>query len=117
MIMSNGYTIEEAVYTMLIMNADSAFTVEELKFEIFKRGPHGLTSINPPNFITSDYQVLFKDANSAFASRTINFANGSLYGSKVTNYYTVENESHFIDTEKNYKIAQGLYENDNDEVK
>lgn len=104
-------TLEEAVYTMLLMNADSAFTVEELKFEVFKRGPHGLVSINPPNFIASDYQVLFKDASSAFASRTINFSKGSLYGSKVTNYYTVDDESHFIDSEKNYKIAQGLYEN------
>lgn len=103
-------TLEESVYTLLLMNADSAFTVKEIKNEVFKRGPHGLISLNPPSFITSDFEVLFKDTMSAFASRTINFSKGSLLGSKVTNYYTVDNESLFVDDERKYKIAKSFLE-------
>jgi glycosyltransferase involved in cell wall biosynthesis len=101
-------TLEEAVYTTLLLDSDSAFTVEEIKNEIYRRGSHGLVSINPPKFITSDYEVLFKDANSAFASKTSNFKNGTLYGSKIANYYTIEEESIFIDSEKKYKIAKSF---------
>jgi len=101
-------TLEEAVYTNLIVDSDSAFTVEEIKSEVYRRGSHGLVSINPPQFITSDYEVLFKDANSAFSSKTSNFKKGTLYGSKVANYFTIEEESIFIDSEKNYKIAKSF---------
>ena len=101
-------TLEEAVYTTLLLDSDSAFTVEEIKSEVYRRGSHGLVSINPPQFITSDYEVLFRDANSAFASKTSNFKNGTLYGSKVANYYTIEEENIFIDSEKNYKIAKSF---------
>ncbi len=101
-------TLEEAVYTTILLNSDSAFTVEEIKNEIYRRGSHGLVSINPQKFITSDYEVLFKDANSAFATRTSNFLNGCLYGTKIANYYTVDEENIFVDSEKNYKIAKSF---------
>lgn len=101
-------TLEEAVSTMILLDADSAFTVEEIRREIYKRGHQGLYPINPPKFISSDYEVLFKDANSAFASKTSNFKKGSLFGSKVANYYALDNEGIFIDSEKNYKIAKSF---------
>jgi glycosyltransferase involved in cell wall biosynthesis len=101
-------TLEEAVYTTLLLDSDSAFTVEEIKGEVYRRGAYGLVPINSPHFITSDFEVLFRDANSAFASKTSNFLNGSLYGSKIANYYTIEEENIFIDSEKNYKIAQSF---------
>lgn len=101
-------TLEEAVYTMLLLSADSAFAVEEINHEIFRRGQHGLVTINPKKFITSDYEVLYRDANTAFATKTINFKKGSLLGSRVTNYYSIENESLFVDSEKKLKIAKVL---------
>jgi glycosyltransferase involved in cell wall biosynthesis len=100
--------LEEAVYTTILTGADSAFTVEEITTEVYRRGSHGLVSINPPKFITSDYEVLFKDANSAFATRTANFLSGGLFGSKIANYYSIDEENMFICTEKQYKIAKSF---------
>jgi glycosyltransferase involved in cell wall biosynthesis len=98
-------TLEESVYTTLLTGADSAFTVEEITSEVYRRGSHGLVSINPPKFITSDYEILFTDAHGAFASRTANFLSGGLFGSKIVNFYSKDEENIFICTEKDLKIA------------
>src|SRR4030043_254480 len=39
-------SLEEAAYTLILNDADSAFSVEEITQDLYKRTPHGLMQIS-----------------------------------------------------------------------
>ena len=104
-------TIEESVTTLIMNNADSAMGMSEVNDAVFKRSIHGLVPINPQSDFRSDFDVIYREANVALATKTNNFKNGSLTGPTVVHFLVQHNECFFIDNEQKLRIAEILLEN------
>jgi CMP-N-acetylneuraminic acid synthetase len=101
-------SLEEALYTLLLNNADSAFAVEEMQEVLYKRAPHGLLPITPQGGIKSDFDVVYAGAPTATASKNVNFKTGSLTGARISHFVIPKEEAFFIRTKRDYEIAKLL---------
>jgi CMP-N-acetylneuraminic acid synthetase len=101
-------SLEEAVYTLVFNEADSSMGVEEIKEPVFCRTPFGLKAVNSVNGFRTDFDVAYREANIALATKNKNFRNGSLVGPCPINFVVAHEESFFIDSEKKLKIAHIL---------
>lgn len=99
-------TLEEAIYTLVMNEADSAFGVEEIKQPIFKKDAFGLTEINPRKGHFTENETLYRESRTSLATRNQNLKVGSLNGPLVVNFVVSKDESFFIDSEQSLKIAQ-----------
>ncbi len=103
-------TMEEAVATLVGNNADSAFGAEEITSPLFKRSPHGLVPINPPRGFISDFDIVYREVNTAWAIRNVNIRNGSMMGASVLHFLVSGRENFFIRSPHTLKVAQALVE-------
>lgn len=101
-------SLEEAIFTLLFNDADSSMGVEEIKEPVFSRASHGLKPLNSVSGIRSDFDFVYREANIAVATRNANLRSGSLIGARPANFIVAHEESFFIDSEKNLKIAHIL---------
>ena len=102
----NKETIEEAVYTLILNSVDSTVGVEAITRPVYKRTAFGLEDLNPARQFKTDFDQVFLEANTVFATRNLNLKFGSLTGSKRANFLVSSDECYFIDTHKKLKIAQ-----------
>ncbi|MFC2170836.1 glycosyltransferase family 2 protein [Calditrichota bacterium] len=106
--------IEEAVYTTLLNNADSAIAVREVKDPIYKRTANGIKAINPENNLNSDFDMLFIETRTILAAMNRNFPRGMLLGNSVVNFVVPDEESFFIKSKRDLQIARAIAELDVD---
>lgn len=99
-------TLEEAVFTLAMHQSDSAFGVEELDREFYRRAPHGLQPINPPGELSSDFDTIYRRSNTSLATRSMNFRTGSLTGPSVVSYVVSSDECFFVDSQRKLQIAR-----------
>ena len=100
--------LEEAIYTLVLNDATSSFAVEEIDLPLYRRSPYGLTHINAYSNLKSDFDVVYVEARTVLATRSINIKSGSLTGSKIVNFVLPKNEVFFIQTKRDYEIAKML---------
>jgi len=105
-------SLEEAVYTLLLNNADTAFAVEEIEDELYKRTFHGLTPINPQGHkVKSDFDTIYARAFTSTATRNINLKTGSLTGARISYFVISKEEAFFIRAKRDYEVAKILMRN------
>ena len=84
--------------------------VEELKDSLFRRSAHGLQPINPFSSILSDFNRIYREANTSLALLNKNIKTGSLLGSQIVHFAVNDNEYFFINSQQKLKIAEILLE-------
>lgn len=99
-------TLEEALFTLIMNDVDSAIGVEELHRPVFRRTSHGMELLNPPREMSIDFDKVYQEANTAFAARSRNFRTGSLTGLKVVNFTVSQEECFFINSDLTFDIAR-----------
>ncbi|MCB0319027.1 MAG: glycosyltransferase family 2 protein [Bdellovibrionales bacterium] len=99
------HTIEEALFTLVINEADSCFGVEEVSRSIYRKAPYGLEQLNAPTGVSTDYQKIFIESRTVLAARNKNFSTGSLTGPAIVHFVVSEDETYFIDCEESLEIA------------
>lgn len=101
-------TLEEAVTTLLINDVSSSMGVAEVRDRLFKRSPHGLQPLNPSRGIVTDFDAVYREANTSLALRNRNIKSGSMMGPQVVHFVVSEEEHFFINSEQTLKIAEIL---------
>ena len=105
-------TLEEAIATLLLSDADSAFPVEQLKSPVYRRGPYGLECLNPERPISTDFDTIYIERPTCLGTRSRNFSSGSLTGVRVANFEVQRKECFFVDSNHSLRIAQ-VMDNEN----
>jgi CMP-N-acetylneuraminic acid synthetase len=100
-------TVEEAITTLLLSDADSSYGVEEIRSQVFVRNAHGLQSLNGRSLGPSN-TVVYREARSCIATRNRNFGKGTLTGASVASFITSPTECFFIDSERDLAIARKI---------
>ena len=103
-------TLEEAASTLAANEADSASAVEEIRTQVFRRTPYGLEVLNRRGELSSDFDLLYRDARTCIATRNRNFATGSLTGRSAVGFIISAAECFFIDSEHNLRLARLMTE-------
>ncbi len=98
-------TLEEAVCTLAINDADSASAVEEIRSRVFRRSAHGLEPLNARGELSSDFDLLYRDSRTCIATRNRNLATGSLTGRSIASFIVSAAECFFIDSEHAMRLA------------
>ena len=75
-------TLEEAIHTLIMFEADSVFSAIPLDKPLYRRGANGLTCINPNTFSTSDFNTIYQESRNVFALRASNLKKGNMTGNK-----------------------------------
>lgn len=101
--------MEEAIYTLVMNQADCSFAVNEVDYQLFRRGEHGLLPIIPDKGFNSDFDTIYAEARIALATRNQNLKTGSLMGSKIVNFVVSRDEAFFIHTQRDMEIARIMY--------
>ena len=101
-------TMEEALFTLLINEADSAFGLQEFDYPLYRRHPNGLEAINPRGALNVDLETVYLDSQTSMATRNRNFRGGSLTGSLISNFIVHEDECFVINSPKALRIAQNF---------
>jgi len=99
-------TMEEAASSLLMSEADSANGVEELGGQVFRRTPHGLEILNRRGAFRSDFDIIYRDAQTCIATRMSNLPSGSLTGKSVVSFIVSAAECFFIDSQHKLEIAR-----------
>lgn len=100
-------TLEEAVYTLLINNADSSMAVQEVRTNLYKRSPTGLVSLNNQEKLRTDFDVIYNDARATFATRNNNKKKNAmthLMGDKFACFEISTGENFFINSKHDLQI-------------
>jgi CMP-N-acetylneuraminic acid synthetase len=103
-------TLEEAIGTLILNDVTSSMGVEELKGSLFKRYAHGLQPINPFSNLSTDFNCIYREANTSLALLNKNIRTGSLLGPQIVHFAVNKNEYFFINSQQKLKIAEILLE-------
>jgi hypothetical protein len=99
-------TLDEAISTLAMSDADSANGVEELNGQVFRRTRHGIEMLNRLGELRSDFDVIYRDAQTCVAVRNRNLSTGSLMGRSTVSFIVSAAECFFIDSEHKLEIAR-----------
>lgn len=99
-------TLEEAITTLLLSDADSSYGVEEIHSQVFTRNSYGLQALNNRSLVGSSNTVVYREARSCIASRNRNFAKGTLTGASVASFITSPAECFFIGSQRDLDFAR-----------
>jgi len=101
-------TLEEAISTLVLNGSTSSMGVEEVQDRMFKRSSHGLQPMNKISNFASDFDAIYREANTCFAIKNSNLKSGSLMGSQIVHFIVSSDEYFFIHSQQNLKIADIL---------
>jgi glycosyltransferase involved in cell wall biosynthesis len=101
-------SLEEAVYTLVMNNSDSAFAVQEMKEELFKRTAHGLSKISKQGVLKLDFDVIYASSNCSMATKNSNLKTGSLTGARISHFIIPDEEAFYIRDKRNFRVAEIL---------
>jgi glycosyltransferase involved in cell wall biosynthesis len=100
--------LEEAVYTLVMHDADASFCVEELDADLYRRTPHGLYPVSVAGKVRTDFDVVYADARTALAVRNRNIRHGNLMGTRIVNFVVPRPEVFFLHSRRDFEIARVL---------
>ena len=101
-------TIEEAIYTLIINEADSSILVGEVDAPLFERTPHGLMQINYKGFLVSDFDTIYVDTRTCLVTKNRNLKKGSLTGSNIVSIVTPKDETFYLKRQRDLDFADFL---------
>jgi len=101
-------TLEEALATLVLNEADSTMAVFEVSGSLFRRSVQGLEPINRRGLLSSEYDVIYCEANIAITLRARNLRSGQFLGTRITHFEIAHDEVLFIDGEQKLEIARIL---------
>lgn len=104
----NTGTLEEAFATLILNDVTSSMGVVEVQDRLFRRAAHGLQPLNRAGSFSSDFDTVYREANTCFALKNKNLLSGSLMGPQVVHFLVSREETFFINSERNMKIAEIL---------
>ncbi len=99
-------TLEEAVTTLAMNDADSTNGVEEITSQVLRRTPYGVEVVNRRGELRSDFDVIYRDVQTCVATRNRNLPSGSLMGRSTVSFIVSAAECFFIDSEHKLRIAR-----------
>jgi glycosyltransferase involved in cell wall biosynthesis len=99
-------TLEEAVSTLAMSDADSSNGVEEINGQVFRRTRHGIELLNRLGELRSDFDMIYRDVQTCVAVRNRNLRTGSLMGRSTVSFVVSAAECFFIDSDHKLKIAR-----------
>ena len=104
----NVDTLEEAVSTLVMSDADSSNGVEEIGSQVFRRTAPGIEVLNRRGELRFRFlDTIYRDARqTCAAARNRNFPSGSLMGRLTVSYVVSAAECFFIDSEHKMRIAR-----------
>ena len=105
-------TVEEALTTLAMNDADSSMGVEVINEPLYKRDSHGLLRISQHSGFSSDFDQVYRETNCVLATRSRNLTKGSLLGSEKALFVIPSSENFFIDSKQKLEIAQILASQD-----
>ena len=105
-------TIEEAISTLAMNDADSSLGVELINEPVYRRDSHGLVRISQNFGFSSDFNQLYQETNCVLATRSRNLTKGSLLGSEKALFIVPTSENFFIDSRQKLEIAEILASQD-----
>ena len=98
-------TIEEALTTLVTNDADSSFSIERIRHEIFELRKNGLEILsNGKNGLLNSRKV-YRDANTCMAIKTSNLKKGIVMGINTVGFPVSTAESFFIRSEVDLDFA------------
>jgi glycosyltransferase involved in cell wall biosynthesis len=103
-------TLEEAIGTLILNNVSSSMGMEEIEGRLFRRSHHGMQPINHFPTLTTDFETIYREANTALALLNKNLNNGSMLGPQTIHFEVSNKEYFFINSEQNLKITEILLE-------
>jgi glycosyltransferase involved in cell wall biosynthesis len=101
-------TMEEAIYTLVLNDADSTILVKEIDSLLFERTPHGLLQINYKGFLVTDFDVLYSDTRTCITTKNSSLKKGSLTGANIIGLLPPEHEIFYINNQRDLDIARAL---------
>jgi glycosyltransferase involved in cell wall biosynthesis len=99
-------TLEEAISTLAMSEADSSNGVEEIGGQVFRRTRHGIELLNRLGELRSDFDKIYRDVQTCVAIRNSNLQTGSLMGRSTTSFVVSAAECFFIDSEHKLRLAR-----------
>lgn len=101
-------TIDEAVCTLILSEADSVFAIEEIRSEVYQRKAFGLNLVNGPRGVHRGIERLYRNASTCVAHRAKNLFSGSIEGASRIGFPVSAAESFFISSSRDLQIAESL---------
>lgn len=101
-------TLEEAIATLILEDADTSFGVEEIRELAYKRTSHGLQAINRVGGLGSDFSTIYREVPSLVALSNKNLRFGSMFGPRLVSFVATPEESYFINSQEKLDIATVL---------
>ena len=104
-------SVEEAIYSLLMADADAAISVEEFDDQSFYvKSAYGLQNMQFHRFQYLDGGKIYRNINVCSAVKNINIKKGNLNGPRLTHYSITGPEGFFIGNDYNYEIAKRVAE-------
>ena len=103
-------SLREAVDTMVMNEADSAFAIKEITDTVYQRTAHGLNSINYRGQLKADFDILYRDARVSTAFKVGNLKHGSINGSRRVHFVVPDAETHFMENKEDFNVARALFQ-------
>lgn len=94
-------TLEEAVYTLLLHDADCSLAVQEITTNLYMRLPEGLVPLNNQHKVRTDLEVIYSDARASFATKNSNVKKPDLphqMGNQIVYFHINPGENFFINS-------------------
>ena len=101
-------TMEEAINTLIVANADCAFAVEQIHHEVFERKSNGLVSLSQNSSNIVNRPSYYRDSSTCIAVKSKSLITGNLYGSNSTGFPVSAPESFFIRCQDDIDVAQRI---------
>lgn len=101
-------TIDEAISTLLLSDADSVFAIEEIRSEVFQRTAFGLGLVNGPRGVHIGTEPLYRNASTCVAHHAKTLISGSIGGASKIGFPVSAAESFFISSARDLQIAASL---------
>ncbi len=103
--------MEEAVYTIGMMDADTAIAIERYSDQnLYSRGPFGLQSLKVRHTQYVEGGIIYRDTNSCLAVRNSNLPKGNIMGPRIASFEVSGPEGFFVDNEHKYRVAKLIAE-------
>jgi CMP-N-acetylneuraminic acid synthetase len=101
-------TIEEAITSLILSDAQSSCAVEEVHSLVYRRTSFGLLPINGKSGLIAQNETLYRDPSTCIALRNSNLLGGSLHGLSSVGFSVSTAECFFISSEHELEIARNL---------
>ncbi|WP_417613208.1 glycosyltransferase [Owenweeksia hongkongensis] len=104
-------SVEEAIYTLLLADADAAISVEEFDdANFYVKSAYGLQSMQFHRFQYLDGGKIYHNTNVCSAVKNVNVRKGNIRGPRLAHYTVTGPEGFFVGNEHNFEVAKVVAE-------